>query len=190
MAEYGESVEGVLKWKGEDVGRCGESGGLVVVSFGKTAKLTEVLRCWMIWHGCTDKNLSWWCVRSWDEIQMVLWTMRNESKVVNELYIKRVLSVLEDFLFFSLYWFSWISKASHDFETGSTPGLSWFPRYEFRVLFVWFVISHLSFQYHLRSTPPSTLKRVLQHRTWYWMCLHPLTGCKYWSEHCFVSCWV
>ena len=36
--------------------------------------------------------------------------MRNGSRVVDELYIKIVLLALEDFLFFSLYWFSCIAK--------------------------------------------------------------------------------
>jgi len=43
---------------------------------------------------------------------MVHRSMGNDSRVVDELYIKRVLLVLEDFLFFSLYSFSCISKAS------------------------------------------------------------------------------
>jgi len=41
---------------------------------------------------------------------MVYWSMRNGSRVVDELYIKIVLLALEDFLFFSLYWFSCIAK--------------------------------------------------------------------------------
>jgi len=36
--------------------------------------------------------------------------MRNGSRVADELYIKRVLMALEDFLFFSLYSFSCIAK--------------------------------------------------------------------------------
>jgi hypothetical protein len=38
--------------------------------------------------------------------------MRDDSRVVNELYIKRGCSVLEDFLFFSLYSFSCIASNS------------------------------------------------------------------------------
>jgi len=34
---------------------------------------------------------------------MVYWNMRNDSSVVDEVYIKRGCLVLEDFLFFSLY---------------------------------------------------------------------------------------
>jgi len=41
---------------------------------------------------------------------MVHRSMRNGSRVADELYIKRVLMALEDFLFFSLYSFSCIAK--------------------------------------------------------------------------------
>ena len=41
---------------------------------------------------------------------MVYRSMRNGSRVVDELYIKRVLLALEYFLFFSLYSFSYIAK--------------------------------------------------------------------------------
>jgi len=41
---------------------------------------------------------------------MVHRSMRNGSRVAYELYIKRVLMALEDFLFFSLYSFSCIAK--------------------------------------------------------------------------------
>jgi hypothetical protein len=41
---------------------------------------------------------------------MVHRSMRDDSRVADELYIKRVLFVLEDFLFFSLYSFSCIAK--------------------------------------------------------------------------------
>jgi len=43
---------------------------------------------------------------------MVYRSMKNGSRVANELYIKRVLIVLEDFLFFSLYSFSCIASNS------------------------------------------------------------------------------
>ena len=55
---------------------------------------------------------------------MVHRNMRNGLRVADELYIKRVLLVLEDFLFLCLYSFSCISKASYDFETASTLVLS------------------------------------------------------------------
>jgi hypothetical protein len=53
-----------------------------------------------------------------------------------------------------------------------------------------FLISHLSYQYNLCLTPSVTLGRVIQHRTWYWMCLYPSTGCKYCFKPCSVSCCV
>jgi hypothetical protein len=40
---------------------------------------------------------------------MVHRSMRNDLRVVDELYIKRVLLALQDFLFFSLYLFYWIA---------------------------------------------------------------------------------
>jgi len=73
-------------------------------------KWPEVLQCRVMWCGCIDKELSWWCVRLWDKIRMVHRSMRNSSWMGDELYIKRVLLVLEDFLFFSLYSFSCIAK--------------------------------------------------------------------------------
>jgi hypothetical protein len=41
---------------------------------------------------------------------MVHQSMRNDSRVADQLYIKRVLLALEDFLLFSLYSFSCITK--------------------------------------------------------------------------------
>jgi hypothetical protein len=41
---------------------------------------------------------------------MVHWSMNSGSRVADELYIKRVLLVLENFLFLSLYTFSCIAK--------------------------------------------------------------------------------
>jgi len=64
----------------------------------------------MIWRGVVDQELGWWCVRSWEDIQMVHRSMRNDSRVADEVYIKRGCSELEDFLFFSLYSFSSIAK--------------------------------------------------------------------------------
>ena len=83
---------------------------MVVVDFGKIRKCAEVLRRRMMWHGCVDKQLDWWCVGSWDEIRMVHRSMENDSRVAAELYIKTVLLALEDFLFFSFYSFSCIAK--------------------------------------------------------------------------------
>jgi len=41
---------------------------------------------------------------------MVHWSMENESRAADEVYIKRGCLVLEDFLFLSLYSFSCIAK--------------------------------------------------------------------------------
>jgi hypothetical protein len=82
------------------------------------------------------------------------------------------------------------SNASYNFKTAWTRVFCWFSRYEFRAPFVLPSKSHLSYQYHLRLTPPVTLERVLQYRTCYWMCLHPSTGCKYCSKPCSLACWV
>jgi len=53
---------------------------------------------------------------------MVHRSMRNGSRVADELYIKRVLTVLEDFLLSLLVLL--YSKASYDFETASILVLS------------------------------------------------------------------
>jgi hypothetical protein len=41
---------------------------------------------------------------------MVHWSMGNDSRVADKLYIKRVMLALENFDFFSLYTFSCIAK--------------------------------------------------------------------------------
>jgi hypothetical protein len=52
---------------------------------------------------------------------MVHRSMANGSRMADELYIKRVLPTLEDFLSFLLSLLVlWYSKASYDFETAST----------------------------------------------------------------------
>jgi hypothetical protein len=48
-------------------------------------------------------------VRSWDEIRMIHRSMKDDSRVADELYTKRVLLALEGFLLFSLYSFSCIA---------------------------------------------------------------------------------
>jgi len=63
-----------------------------------------------MWRGWTDTEFVWWCVSSWEEIQMVYRSMRNDLRVADELYIKRVWLALENFLFISLYSFSCIAK--------------------------------------------------------------------------------
>jgi len=80
---------------------------------------------------------------------MVHWSMRNGLRVADELYIKRVLMALEDFLFFSLYSFSCIAK--------QVPTLK-----QLRLLscFVLSSISYYCYQYHLRPTLPVTSANV------------------------------
>jgi len=60
---------------------------------------------------------------------MVYRSMKNGSRVADELYIKRVLIVLEDFLFFSLYSFSCIANNSPTLKSI----LILVPRYALRV---------------------------------------------------------
>jgi hypothetical protein len=64
---------------------------------------------------------------------MVHRSMRNGSKVVDEMPINRVLSVLEDFLFFSLYSFSCRAKqvtTVKQLRLLYCFVLSWFPQNE------------------------------------------------------------
>ena len=96
-------------------------------------KWSEVLRRRMMWRGCIDEEMHWWCVRSWDEIRMVHRSMRNGSRVADGLYIKRVLLALEDFLFFSLYSFSCIANNSTTLKTFSTLVFVLVRRYALRV---------------------------------------------------------
>ena len=93
-----------------------------------------------------------WCVRSWDEIRMVHRSMKNGSRVADELYIKRVLVVLEGFLFFSLYSFSCIASNSPTLKHI----LIFVPRYALRVQ---------SCNIHITCVRPRPLQRgpSLQH---------------------------
>jgi len=72
--------------KGGNVRRCGR---MVVVYCVIIRKWSEVLQRGVIWHGDIDKELCWWCVRSWEDIQMLHQSMRNDSRVPDEVYIKR-----------------------------------------------------------------------------------------------------
>jgi len=76
---------------------------------------------------------------------MVHRSMRNGSRMADELYIKRVLIVLEDFLFFSLYSFSCIASNSTTLEKHSDSYSS-----------IRTSSSVLQHPYHLRPTPPVT----------------------------------
>ena len=69
------------------------------------------------------------CVRSWDKIRMVHWSMGDGSRVVRRIVYKESVLALEDFLFFSLYSFSCIASNSTTLENI----LILVPRYALRV---------------------------------------------------------
>jgi len=97
---------GFVLQKGGDceMWRMGRSGAEVVAaSCVPIRKWWVVLWCRTMWHVGTDKMVGWCCVRSWGPVQMINRSMRNNSKVVDKLYIKRGCLLLEDFPFFSLY---------------------------------------------------------------------------------------
>jgi len=75
-------------------------------------------------------------------------------EVADELYIKRVLMALEDFLFFSLYSFSCIASSSTTLKD-----------ILILVLSIRTSSSVPQHPHHLRPTPPVTLERVLHIRT-------------------------
>jgi len=100
----------VVLRKDTDAGRRRDSWVVVAVYFVMLRKWSEVLRHWVIWHGCVVKELCWWCVRSQLDIRMVHQVMRNGSMVVDRLYIKRGCCMLGDFLLLSHYSFSCIAK--------------------------------------------------------------------------------
>jgi hypothetical protein len=56
--------------------------------------------------------------------QLVHRSMKDDSGVANRLYIKRGCLLLEDWLFFSLYWFSWIAHNSTTSEIKDILSLS------------------------------------------------------------------
>jgi len=96
-----------------------------------------------------------WCVRSLDEIRMVHRSMEDGSRVADGLYIKRVLLVLEDFLFFSLYSFSCIAKQVTTLkQLRLLSGLDLLET-NLEPLVLFYVIT-CCYQYHLRPTPPVT----------------------------------
>jgi hypothetical protein len=78
--------------------------------FSMIGKWSEVLRRRTMWQGCTDKELTWLCVRSRRKTRMVHRSMGNHSRMADDLYIKTGWLMLEVFLFFSLYSFSCIAK--------------------------------------------------------------------------------
>lgn len=88
-------------------------------------KWSEVLQPEIMQSGCIDRRLCWWCVRSVLDMRIIYYrSMRNDSMVIEELYIKAeslgvggfpcLLSVLV-----LLY-----SKGSYDFEIALTLVLS------------------------------------------------------------------
>ena len=91
---------------------------------------------------------------------MVHQSMRDDLAVADELYIQRVSLVLEDFLSFSLYSFSWISKASYDYETAFDSGLVLISSKLISSLLFCSLIPYYCYHYHLRPTSPVTLERV------------------------------
>jgi len=111
---------------------------------------------WLYWY-----QLCWWRVRSWDNIRMVQLSMRNGSRVVEELYIKIILLLLEDFHFLSLYSFSCTAKQAMTLkQLRLLPGLD-FLNMNFEHCSVLFPISHSCYDYHLRPTWAVILGRVL-----------------------------
>jgi len=96
---------------------------------------------------------------------MVHRSRRNGSRVAEELYIKRVLLALEDFLFFSLYSFSCIAKQATTLEQHRLLSCSDSRDTNFKCLFFSITISHFSYEYHLRLIPPVTLEPVSQYST-------------------------
>jgi len=136
--------------RGDGVGMFGDGGGIICydkeVAWG-VATSDDV--AWLYWW-----ELCWWGVRSWLDIWMVHRSMGNNSRVADEVYIQRRCLVLEDFLLFALYSFSSIANqvplwTSFDscLVLISSIGTS---------SFALITISHSSYQYHLRLTPPVT----------------------------------
>jgi len=110
----------------------------------------------MIWRGVIDKELCWSGVRSMEDIGMVYWNMRNDSRVVDEVYIKRGCLVLEDFVFFSLYSFTHIVMQGGLSNT-SDCCLVLFHSIRTSRSRVLITLSHYCYQYHLHLTPPITI---------------------------------
>jgi hypothetical protein len=87
---------------------------------------------------------------------MVYQSVRNCRRVVDELYITRVLLAFEDILFFSLYSFFSIAKQVMTLKQLRLLSCPDFLDTNFKRVLSCFLISHVGYQYHLRLTPPVT----------------------------------
>jgi len=123
-------------------------------------KWSEILWRWMRWRGGVDKELCWWCVKSWEDIRMVHRSMRNDSRVADEVYITRCCLVLEDCLFFSLCSFSCIAKQVRLWNSSDSTLVLIPSKWTLKHL-VLIMISHYWHEYHICPILPITLERVL-----------------------------
>jgi hypothetical protein len=89
---------------------------------------------------------------------MVYRSMRNGSRSGRRIIYKESVVGIEGFLFLFSLLVLLYSKASYDFETASTSCLVLIPSKRTSILLSCFPISHSSYQYHLRPTPPVTLQ--------------------------------
>jgi len=118
-----------------------------------------VLRWRPMWRGDIEKELCWWCVRWWKDIQIVHRSIRDHLRVADEVNKKRGCLLLEDFLFFSVYLFSYIAQQVQ-LSTSSDSCLALIPTIWSSKRLILITISHHCYQYHLRPTLPVTLALV------------------------------
>jgi len=136
---------------------------------------SEVLQRRMMWRGCIDKKLWWWCVRLWDEIRMVHRSMRNGSRVADETVYKESVVGVGGFPFLLSLLVLLYSKASYDFEIASTLVLSWSPRNEY-----W--TSCLVFWYHIIVTSITYVRPCQLQKAWkrlFWNRITYQNSCRY-----------
>jgi len=91
---------------------------------------------------------------------MLHWSIRDDSMVADEVYIKTGCLVLKDFDFFSLYSFSWWAKQVR-VATSSDSCLGLIPWLRTSKRLVPITISHQFYLYRLCLTPPISLEWVL-----------------------------
>jgi len=88
---------------------------------------------------------------------------------------------------------SWLvllySTASHNFGTASTFVLSSLPRYELWAPLCWFLMSHFSYQYHLRLTPPVTVSVINNASILSFMKVSCRTFTISWNTYCLNDRW-